>query len=296
MSDKKEVAVQGIVSFLSKPHIKENIECVVGKEHAQAFISDIVSCVQNNNMLSACTHKSIMSGALVAKSIKLPLSPHLGYTYLVPFDNKKIVNGEVRFVKEAQFQMGYKGYVQLALRSGRYKKLLSSDVRRGEIIEYNPFDDSYKLQPIPFDKRMEKDGKGNYLIPISGYYAKFELDNGFVKEMFMTHDDMVSYAKKYSKSYRSDVQKHTSYSFWTTGFVDMAMKTMIRKLLGKWGLLTTDLEKAYVCDMAVIDEEGNPHYVDNQPDDVCPAENPMGDIVDVEYSEMERIKNPDCFN
>ena len=299
MEDKKELAVQGIASFLASPKIKENIEGVVGKEHAQSFISDIVACVQNNNALSACTNKSILSGALVAKSINLPLTPQLGYAYLVPFENKKIVevdgNKQTAYVKEAQFQMGYKGYVQLALRSGNYLKLLATDVRKDEVKGYNPFDDCFELNPVEFEKRTAKDAKGNYLIPVIGYYAKFQLVNGLVKEMYMTHEDMLEYAKRYSKAYRNDISKHTSYSFWTTKFEDMAKKTMLRQLLSKWGLLTPELQKAYTCDMAVIDEEGNPQYVDNQPDDTEPTENPMADVLEADYREIDNQPMPENF-
>lgn len=284
--EKKELAVQGIAGYLAKPEIHANIESVVGKDAVNGFVSDIVACVQNNSMLSACTNRSIMSAGLVSKSINLPLTPQLGYAYLVPFDNKKKVDGQTVYVKEAQFQMGYKGYVQLALRSGNYKKLIATDVRKGEVGKYDPFEDTYELNPIPFEKRMEKDGNGKFLVPVYGYYAKFELVNGFVKEMFMTHEDMLKYAQQYSKAYRNDISKHTSYSFWTTKFEDMAKKTMLRQLLSKWGLLTPDLQKAYNCDMAVIDEDGNPQYVDNQPDDTAPSENPMGDVIDGDFREL----------
>lgn len=293
---KNEVAVQGIAGFLATPAIKENIEGVVGKEHATQFISDVVACVQNNTTLSTCTNKSILSGALLAKAISLPLTPQLGYAYLVPFNNKKQIDGQTRWVKEAQFQMGYKGYIQLALRSGRYKKLFATDVRKGEVVNFNPFEDVFELQPVPFDKRTAKDDKGKYVVPVIGYYAKFELMNGFVKELYMTHEDMLEYAKKYSKAYREDTQKHTSYSFWTTKFEDMAKKTMLRQLLGKWGLLTPELEKAYTCDMAVIDENGNPQYVDNQPDDTEPALDPMADIIDGDFREIDEMPMPDIFH
>ena len=292
---KNEVAVQGIAGFLATPAIKENIEGVVGKEHATQFISDVVACVQNNTTLSACTNKSILSGALLAKAISLPLTPQLGYAYLVPFNNKKQIDGQTRWVKEAQFQMGYKGYIQLALRSGRYKKLFATDVRKGEVVNFNPFEDIFELQPVPFDKRTAKDDKGKYVVPVIGYYAKFELMNGFVKELYMPHEDMLEYAQKYSKAYREDIQKHTAYSFWTTKFEDMAKKTMLRQLLGKWGLLTPELEKAYTCDMAVIDEDGNPQYVDNQPDDIEPALDPMADIVDGDFREIDEMPMPDTF-
>lgn len=291
-----EVAVQGIASFLATPAIKENIESVVGKEYATQFISDVVACVQNTPTLSLCTNRSILSAALMAKSINLPLTPQLGYAYLVPYDNKKQIDGQTKWVKEAQFQMGYKGYIQLALRSGRYKKLFATDVRRGEVIGFNPFEDMFDLEPVPFEKRTAKDDKGNYIVPVIGYYTKFELMNGFVKELYMTYEDMFAYAKQYSKAYRSDIQKHTSYSFWTTKFEDMAKKTMLRQLLGKWGLLTPELEKAYACDMAVIDEDGNPQYVDNQPDDTEPTVNPMADVVDEGgYRELDEMPMPDTF-
>lgn len=293
--EKNELVVQGIAKYLATPSIKENIESVVGKEHATQFISDIVSCVQNNNTLSTCSNRSILSGALLAKAISLPLTPQLGYAYLVPFDNKKIINGQTQWVKEAQFQMGYKGYVQLALRSGRYKKLFATDVRKGEVVNFNPFEDTFELSPIEFEKRTAKDDKGNFLVPVIGYYAKFELMNGFIKELYMPYEDMLEYAKKYSKAYRSDIQKHTAYSFWTTKFEDMAKKTMLRQLLGKWGLLTPEMEKAYTCDMAVIDEDGNPQYVDNQPDDTEPTVNPMADVIDGEYREIESMPMPDNF-
>lgn len=293
MSDKKELAVQGIAGFLARPEIHSNIEGVVGKESVNGFVSDIVACVQNNTMLSACTNKSILSAALVAKSINLPLTPQLGYAYLVPFDNKKQIDGKTQYVKEAQFQMGYKGYVQLALRSGRYKKLFATDVRKGEVVNFNPFEDLFELEPVSFEKRMAKDDNGKFIVPVIGYYAKFELMNGFVKELYMTHEDMLDYAKRYSKAYRNDLNKRTTYSFWTTKFEDMAKKTMLRQLLGKWGLLTPELEKAYTCDMAVIDEEGNPQYVDNQPDDTEPAENPFADVVDADFRELEQEDYPE---
>lgn len=290
-----ETAVQGIAGYLAVPSVHANIESVLGKENTSPFVADVVACVQNNNELSACTNKSILSGALLAKSINLPLTPQLGYAYLVPFNNKKEIDGRKQYVKEAQFQMGYKGYVQLALRSGNYLKLFATDVRKGEVLSYNPFDDIYEMKPVSFEKRTAKDDNGNYLVPITGYYAKFQLVNGFVKEAYMTREDMLSFAQSYSKAYRSDKEKHTSYSFWTTRFDEMAKKTMLRQLLGKWGLLTPELQRAYTCDMAVIDEEGNPEYVDNQPDDAEPTVNPMGDVVDGNFREIDTMPMPDNF-
>lgn len=283
-----EVAIRdkSITAYLSIPEIRESIVNVLGKDHVDSFVSDVVACVQNNNALKECTNKSIFSAALLSKSINLPLTPQLGYAYLVPFDNKHQVNGKTEYVKEAVFQMGWKGYVQLALRSNNFRKLIATDVRKGEINGYNPFDDKYEIAPIEFEKRTAKDDKGHYLIPIIGYYAKLEMVNGFVKEMYMSHEDMLEYAKRYSKAYRSDLNKHTSYSFWTTKFEDMAKKTMLRQLLGKYGLLTVELEQAYTHDMAIERDDGTLDYIDNKPDDPEPVVNPFKDAVDAEVVEI----------
>lgn len=283
-----EIAVKNksITSYLSTPEVRESIVNVLGKDHVDSFVSDVVACVQNNNTLAECTNKSIFSAALLSKSINLPLTPQLGYAYLVPFDNKHQVNGKTEYVKEAVFQMGWKGYVQLALRSNNFRKLIATDVRKGEINGYNPFDDKYEITPIEFEKRTAKDDKGHYLIPIIGYYAKLEMVNGFIKEMYMSHEDMLEYAKRYSKGYRSDLNKHTSYSFWTTKFEDMAKKTMLRQLLGKYGLLTVELEQAYTHDMAIERDDGTLDYIDNKPDDSEPVVNPFKEVVDAEVVEI----------
>ena len=287
MANEVVVKEKGIASFLAMPEVRENITNVLGKDHVDSFVADVVACVQNNETLAKCTNKSIFSAALLSKSINLPLTPQLGYAYLVPFDNKHQVNGKTEYVKEAVFQMGWKGYVQLALRSNNFRKLIATDVRKGEINGYNPFEDQYDVKPLDFEKRNAKDDKGNYLIPIIGYYAKLEMVSGLVKEMYMSAEDMLEYAKKYSKAYRNDLNKHTSYSFWSTKFEDMARKTMLRQLLGKYGLLTVELEKAYTHDMAIEREDGQLDYVDNKPDDTEPVVNPFKEeVVDAEVEEI----------
>lgn len=286
MGTELAVKEKGIASFLAMPEVRENITNVLGKDHVDSFVSDVVACVQNNETLAKCTNKSIFSAALLSKSINLPLTPQLGYAYLVPFDNKKQVNGHTEYVKEAVFQMGWKGYIQLALRSNNFRKIVATDVRKGEITGFNPFDDRYEITPVDFEKRTAKDDKGNYLVPIIGYYAKLEMVNGFTKEMYMTHEEMLEYAKKYSKAYRNDLNKHTSYSFWTTKFESMAKKTMLRQLLGKYGLLTVELERAYTHDMAIEREDGTLDYIDNKPDDTEPVVNPFKDVEDAEVVEI----------
>lgn len=286
MANEVAVKEKSITDFLSSPAVRENITNVLGKDHVDSFVADVVACVQNNDTLAACTNKSIFSAALLSKSINLPLTPQLGYAYLVPYDRKKQQNGKTVYEKEATFQMGWKGYIQLALRSNNFRKIVVTDVRKGEVTGFNPFDDRYEIKPVEFEKRMAKDDKGNFIVPIVGYYTKLEFVNGFTKEMYMSYEDMVAYANKYSKAYRNDQNKHTAYSFWTTSFDDMAKKTMLRQLLGKYGLLTVELEKAYTHDMAVENEDGTLDYVDNKPDDSEPVVNPFASAEVVENAEV----------
>ena len=281
---KKETS---IAAYLSSPAIRENITNVLGKDHVDSFVADVVACVQNNETLAKCTNKSIFSAALLSKSINLPLTPQLQYCYLIPYDCKRQRDGKTVYEKEATFQMGWRGYIQLALRSNNFRKIVTTDVRKGEITGFNPFDDEYEIKPIEFEKRMAKDDKGNFLIPVVGYYGKIIFTNGFSKEMYMSKEDMLTYANKYSKAYRSDQSKHTTYSFWTTSFDDMAKKTILRQLLGKFGLLTVELEKAYMHDMSVVGENGEVEYVDNKPDDSEPVVNPFKqEVIDVDAVEI----------
>ena len=301
-------AKEGIATYLGKEAIRKNISGIIGDANYNGFVSDIVSCVQTNPALAECTNTSILNGALTAKAINLPLNSSMGYAYLVPYNNKKKITDKdgkkhEEWVKEAQFTMGYKGFVQLAVRSGKYKKIIATDVRKGEILEYDPFNNEYKKSAIEFEKRNAKDSKGNWLVPIVGYYAMFELVDGFKTELYISKEDMEVHANRYSKAYRSDKEKGWDNSFWTSDFDDMAKKTMIRQLLSKWGLLTPELQKAYVSDMAVINDDGTPEYVDNQPDDARDVKDPSQKYVykeaeepiDAEYREIDEAPMPEAF-
>ena len=282
----------GITAYLNKAEIRTNIEGVIGKENINSFVTDIVACVNNNPSLSKCTNTSILSGALVARSVNLSLAPHFGHAYLVPFSNKKTITGEdgrkrTEYVDEAQLNIGWKGYYQLAMRSRIYRKINACDVRKGEINDFNPFENEYSITPFPFEERNKKDANGNWVHPIIGYYAMFVTVEGFRHELFMSKEDMVAFAKKYSKAYRSDLEKGYSYSFWTTSFDDMALKTMYRQLLSKYGMLTPEMQKAYVSDMAIIGENGEIEYADNQPDEPRTVDNPLEDVIDTQATVVE---------
>lgn len=281
MATKNEVATQrmGIAGFLATDAIRNNVISVVGEKNATRFISSVVSAVQTNPVLAECTNKSILSAALLGESLKLTPSPQLGQYYMVPFANKKAGTSE------AQFQMGYKGYIQLAIRSGQYKKLNVVAIKEGELIRYDPLTEEIEVRLIEDDEQREK-------TKTIGYYAMFEYMNGFRKTLYWSKKKMLEHADKYSQAFSKDPKKKkvknewkqlVSYedyeagkypkederlysSFWYKNFDGMAYKTMLRQLISKWGIMSVEMETAYGFDMAVIDENGTAHYVDNTQD------------------------------
>ena len=260
-----EVAVkkEGIASFLAKEAVKANVESVVGVKDSQRFISSVVSAVQTNPSLAECTNSSILSAALLGHSLNLPQSPQIGMFYLVPFNDKK------RNVTEATFQLSYRGMLQLAMRSGQYKAINVTDIREGEIASYNPIEDAYEFTPeTDINKRMS--------LPIIGYYAYFEMINGFKKGIYWSKEQIEAHAKKYSATYRK------GYGLWVTDFDAMAKKTMLRQLISKWGIMSVEMERAYVGDQAVIREDGTVDYIDNIPDEPEKAV----DVFDTEAKEI----------
>ena len=237
--------ILGISAYLTADAVKNQINQVVGGKDGQRFISAIVSAVNTNPALQECTNQSILSGALLGESLKLSPSPQLGQYYLVPFNDKN--KGKV-----AQFQLGYKGYIQLAIRSGQYKKLNVLAIKEGELIRFDPLNEEIEVRLIEDEEEREQ---ANTI----GYYAMFEYTNGFRKAIYWTKRKMEAHALKYSKGY----QAKKGYTFWEKDFDGMAYKTMLRQLISKWGIMSIDMASAIDSDMAVINEDGTKDYVDN---------------------------------
>jgi len=226
---------------------------------ANKFVASISSAVATNPALQECEAGTILSAALLGESLNLSPSPQLGQYYLVPFDdnrNKRVV---------AQFQLGYKGYIQLAIRSGYYKKLNVLAIKEGELINYNPLDEEIKVNLIEDDEVREN-------TPTIGYYAMFEYSNGFTKTLYWSKKKMQEHAKKYSQGYRRDLEKGSEFTFWSKDFDGMAYKTMLRQLISKWGIMSVEMQDAFDKDMASINTDGKVDYVDNQPDVVQPQQ------------------------
>lgn len=266
-------------NFMTGDGVKRKINEVVGGKDGQRFITSIISAVSTNPALAECDQGSILSAAMLGESLKLSPSPQLGQYYMVPF-KKKDKNGNVVSVT-AQFLLGYKGYIQLAIRSGYYRKLNVLSIKEGELISFNPLEEEIEVQLIEDEEDREN-------TPTIGYYAMFEYENGFKKAMYWSKAKMVAHADKYSQAFSKDSVKardsrynKVSYadfeagnvkdsdlwlysSFWYKDFDGMAYKTMLRQLISKWGIMSIEMQTAHERDMAVISETGY-QYVDNDP-------------------------------
>lgn len=249
--------------FMASDAVKQKINQMMSGKEGGKFITSLISLVANNPAIAKCEHSTILASALLGESLKLSASPQLGQFYIVPFNDTK----NNRTV--AQFQLGYKGYIQLAIRSGYYKKLNVLAIKEGELKQYNPLDETLEVNLIEDDEVREQ-------TPTIGYYAMFEYQNGFTKTLYWSKAKMQAHAQKYSQSYRKDLKNKTSWSYWAKDFDGMAFKTMLRQLISKWGLMSIDFQTAITNDMAVITEQGQPQFVDNQEDiiEATPIEQP----------------------
>lgn len=273
---------QGLTAYLTQDAVKNQINSVIGGKNGSRFISSIVSAVQATPALQECTNTSILSAALLGESLNLSPSPQLGQYYLVPYDNRK------KGAKEAQFQLGYKGYIQLALRSGQYKKLNVMAIKEEELIRFDPLNEEIEVNLIQDEEAREE-------APTVGYYAMFEYLNGFRKSIYWSREKMVAHAKKFSLGYQRDLEKGSQYTFWSKNFDEMAFKTMLRQLISKWGVMSIDIVQAADADMAVIREDGTKEYVENEESfvDTKAADVETEELVGGEHQEQETASEND---
>lgn len=222
------------------------------------FVSSITSAVATNPMLQECDPATILSGALLGESLNLSPSPQLGQYYLVPFNNTK------KGCKDAQFQLGYKGYVQLALRSGYYKRLNVMAVKQGELKSWNPL-----TEEITLDLMEDEIAREN--APSIGYVASFEYLNGFSKTIYWSREKMEAHALRYSKGYAAK----KGYTFWEKDFDAMAFKTMLRQLISKWGVMSIDLQSAFEADSVAEDTDYMQAVQIDQPEATASQETPI---------------------
>lgn len=225
---------------LATPQIKERFESMLGEKRAAAFMSSIISAVSGNAYLKKCDPMSVVSSAAIAASMDLPINPSLGFAHIVPYKDV------------AQFQMGWKGFVQLALRSGQYQTINVTTVKDGQLVDHDPFTGLMKFQ---------KEAKSENII---GYLLYYRLLNGFEKYFYMTREEMEVHAKRYSASYKRNSGQ------WVENFDAMGMKTVAKLGLSKYGVLSVEMQRAIEADQAVVAEDGSFTHVDGEAEDVKP--------------------------
>ena len=229
-------------------------------DRARRFTASIVSAVSTNPALEECDASTIVTAALLGESLNLSPSPQLGQYYLVPFNDNK------RGCKVAQFQLGYKGYIQLAIRSGNYKKINVLVIKEGELVNYDPLTEELEVNLIEDEEVREK-------TPTAGYYAMFEYTNGFRKALYWSKAKMERHALQYSQGYKAK----KGYTFWEKDFDGMAIKTMLRQLISKWGIMSIEMQEVYKKDMAVLSEDSEPEFIDGTEAEIIAQDEPAED-------------------
>lgn len=273
---KNEISVVGQVKqFLAQDSVKGRFNEVLGQKASQ-YMASIVNVVNGSEQLQKCEAKTILSAAFVAASYDLPIDSNLGFSAIVPYYDRgdKVYN--------AQFQMMYKGFVQLAIRSGSYENMNVSEVYEDEINSYNPITGELELVTDFNECQFRKNRNREKIV---GYYAWFKLLTGFRKELYMTTEECKNHAKQYSASYRKDLKKGWTSSKWTTDFDAMAKKTVLKLLLSRWGILSIEMQKAIQDDQKVYDSNENATYADNteEPEEVP---DPFAEQIEKEASEV----------
>lgn len=256
-------------------------------KRAQRFVAAITSAVAVNPQLQDCDAGSILAGGLLGESLGLSPSPQLGQYYLVPFKQKAKFDRSGHLISpeclKAQFILGYKGYIQLAIKSGYYKKLNVIEIKEGELKGFDPLNEVIDCVLIDDYAAREK-------AETIGYYAMFEYLNGFRKAIYWSKEKMLTHADTYSQAFSADAYRKLlageipdkdlwKYSsFWYKNFDDMAKKTMLRQLISHWGIMSTELQQAYNSDSMLVEMSGANDFVTTPPapqePDMPPVEPP----------------------
>lgn len=269
MSDMPAVqqpGTKGIAQFFAQENVANKFKELMG-DRGKVFITSILTAVNQNDMLKNADATSVYMGALVAASLDLPINPSLGFAYLVPYNTK---NADNTYTVKAQFQLGAKGFKQLALRSGQFKLMSDAIVYEGQLVEENP------LTGFVFDWTAKKSDK------VIGYVSYFQLLNGFESTFYMSKERVEAHGKKYSKTF--------TFGTWKSDFDAMGLKTVVKLNLSKNAPLSVEMQKAQIADQAIIRDADT---LDVAYED---AIKPIETISTIEESVLEdwRIQIGDC--
>ncbi len=289
MSNLIESSTKSISQYLIGNQMQEYLRSVLGAKKDN-FVTNLVSIYNQSKELQECSQKSLVSGAIVATTLNLSLNKSFGYAYLVPY-KKKNRSGGIDSV-EAQFQIGFKGYIQLAMRTGQYKKINAVPIYENQFVSWSPMSEELSLNDV----------EGNS--EIVGYAAYFQLLNGFEKTMFWRYDKMLKHADEFSQAFNATAlqklkdgeipqdQLWKFSSYWYKNFDEMALKTMLRQLLSKYGILSEEMQSAYESDQQVI-VDGVGKYVDSRSTetDVIPQEDAFDDTEEAKVVDVVSIND-----
>jgi len=252
--ENKALAPMSVKALFAKDEVKSKFQEMMGKR-AASFITSVLQITSQNEMLATADPVSIYQSAAVAATLDLPLNNNLGFAYIVPYNSKQ-KDGSWKVV--AQFQIGAKGFKQLALRSGQFLKINDTDVREGELKKHNRLTGEIEFEWI-------QDAKERLVRPIIGYASYFELLNGFEKTYYMTVDELKDHGLRFSQTFKK------GFGLWKDDFDGMARKTVIKLNLSKNAPLSVDMQKAVVADQAVVKdaETEDVEYVDNDEPDMA---------------------------
>ena len=232
--------------FVANPRTQEYLQSVLSDKKA-SFVNNLTALVSNNAMLQACKPETVMFASLKATALDLPLDQSLGFAYVLPYKDNKTG------ITSAQFQLGYKGFIQLALRSGQFRLINVTDVRKGEIQ-----DEDFLTGERTFKRSDKRES-----LPVIGYVAFFELLNGFRKSLYMTVEELKAHALRFSQTYRK------GYGLWADKemFPKMCEKTVLKMLLSKYAPMSVEMRDAIKADSAVLSGEDDYNYVDSTIED-----------------------------
>lgn len=270
---KAQTPLQAFNGFMMNPNTQDYLKSVL-KEKSASFMNNMVALVANNRALQPCKPASIMYVGLKATALGLPLDQNLGFAYAIPYKDNKA--GET----VAQFQMGYKGFIQLALRTGQFSTINATDIREGEISSINRLTGEITFTDVP-DRAGRK---------IVGYAAFFRLTNGFRKTLYMSVEEITEHAKRYSQTFKSEYTRKSSK--WTTDFDAMATKTVLKLLLSKYAPLSVEMQElreAITADQASFNDNGEIDYIDGVGAEEISAEA----VQEVVHEQKDEMKEKD---
>ena len=241
-----------IKNLFAKDEVRNKFQEMLGKR-APSFITSVLQIVASNKLLVNADPHSVYHSAAVAATLDLPLNNNLGFAYIVPYNQSVQENGQWVKKQVAQFQLGYKGFKQLALRSGQFKGMNATDVREGELKERNRLTGYLRFEWVQDETERNK-------LPVVGYVSHFELLNGYSHTWYMTMADLEKHGKKYSQTYAKDK------GLWKDDFDSMALKTVTKLNLSKNAPLSVEMQKAITFDQAIVNDADTEDvtYVDNQ--------------------------------